>query len=370
MNNTLNRMIQSETGNKYSSGSITPVYAYKFDDKNINNYHRIIFNISSEMWSYFCYSGLITPWHEEFDNKKMFNFQQRTFIKLIKHLEDNDISLRSYCILICIVSDYTKYERPALLFGQRNHWSWIKKLREYCGSRENLSDVASFMEAFLKYQIIYHKRAFVQPKSIIDKESDGKRKGFITYYRISDRIKQLQINNVNYIDWLEKKFDNCIRFKPNQNVLIKTIVNHNGLDPSLSEIKEVVNDPWNEIRKFLGLSYECKFPDDCIPKGWAISHDDFENSDKIIKITKDGFYYYSDGTQRRGKRHYARNTYLCIKCTPDNFAEFVDKWHNKILLTSTPTWKEYNKYAVYPGRWNEDGTAKNGRGKPVKWRKK
>jgi hypothetical protein len=309
------------------------------------------------------------PWHEEDDSRKIFNFQQRTLIQLIKHLEDNDINFKSYCTLICVVSDYDKYERPALLFGQRNHWIWFKRFREYAKTRSMVDDVSCFILKFVELQVKHLNRAIINPNSIIGNDVDGSKKAFVTYHRIVDRINQLNSFGINYIDWIEYKFDNCVKFKPKDSVLIKTIVNHNGLDPNLDELKNKVNDQWREIRKFLNLSDECEFADGFIPKGWSPSQDDFSDTKKITVITGDGFYFYPNGEQRKGKRHYASNTYLGIKCDPLNFHEFIDSWHKTSMLVSTPTWEEYRKYSMYPGRWDDVGEPILGRGKSVKWRK-
>ncbi len=367
----LNRMLRAEKGSKnmIHPKGFKPIYYYNLSNKAMHSYYLTMNEVSLMMWTYFGYTGLITPWHDDLDSEKIFNFQQRSIIQLIKVLKDNDISLETYCILVCIISSYDFYERPALLFGQRHHWSWIKKLRKYAGSSELVDIVAKFVKRFIELQVEHKGKAFVKAGSIVDMDTDGKRKAFVTYNKIVDRIRQLAAVGVDNIDWLESKFEKCVDFKPDQDVYIKTIVNHNGLDPDVQSVKAKVNDPWREIRKFFGLSNSCEFPDGCIPKGWVPSRDDFEDIQKIVRIKGDGFYYYADGTQRRGKRHYAQNTYLGIQCNPNNFKDYKDDWYKRTMLTTKPTWEEYRDFAIHPGMWDENGDSTNGKIKSVKWRK-
>jgi hypothetical protein len=52
-----------------------------------------------------------------------------------------------------------------------------------------------------------------------------------------------------------------------------TIINKNGLEPRLSDLKNYTHDSWREIRTFLGLSLDCEFVDGFIPKGWGAAGD-------------------------------------------------------------------------------------------------
>lgn len=149
------------------------------------------------------------------------------------------------------------------------------------------------------------------------------------------------------------------------------IVNRNSFDPSLGDLKAELNDSWRDMRQFLGLSSECEFPDKFIPKGWRPSSGDEDDTRSIARVTGDGYYYYKDGTQRRGKRHYAANKYLCIMCDPSNFEKFRKKWDDVRLLTGSPTWREYSFWGMYPDLWDEKGVNVSAFRaiKNVKWRK-
>jgi len=117
------------------------------------------------------------------------------------------------------------------------------------------------------------------------------------------------------------------------------------------------------------LSNDCVFSDKCIPKGWLPASEDGEDLKKVVKLTGDGFYFYANGNQRRGKSHYMKNKYFMINCDPSNFATFKESWKDANLVSGMPTWEEYSKYGRMPGLWDSEGNSTNGRGKNVKWRK-
>jgi hypothetical protein len=167
--------------------------------------------------------------------------------------------------------------------------------------------------------------------------------------------------------WLNTKFHRCkgaVDF-----VYLSTIVNVNAFDPDLADLHSAQVDPWREIRDFLGLSRNCDFPDGVIPKGWRPANEDMRSVSEITRVAKDGYYFYSDGEQRRGRMHHARNKYFLIGCTPENFKFFKSDWDNPAYLTSSPSYEDYLRYGVYPGVWDEHGKSTNGRGPNVRWSK-
>ena len=122
------------------------------------------------------------------------------------------------------------------------------------------------------------------------------------------------------------KHARCAEWKPAEVVNLNLILSFNGLDPEPDTLLAQQKDAWKEIRKFLGLPASCKFENNCIPKGWRPSSDDFDDLSKVACITADGYYYRADGTQRRGRRHYATNKYFNICCIPSNFEQFKKSW--------------------------------------------
>jgi len=348
-----------------------PIYYYSLDRESMERCYKIMYEVSTMLWTYFNYTGYTTPWHNK-DSRKEFNVYQKSFLSVIKFITDVDIDLKSYCILLGVLHDYDKYVRPSSLFGiNKSLVAMLKRFRQYAGSRDSVRAVRDFLVRFMELQIEHMGHAFIARRNIISRVHDSNRtKNFGTYNSIFDRIKDLGEKEIDPILWLELKFKNCIDFKPDDIVLLRTISNTNGLDPKLDELKELTNDPWREIRMFLSLSSKCEFPDGYIPKGWYPSNGDFSKSEDIVRVRGDGFYYYPTGEQRRGKRHYASNTYLGIKCNPDNFLMFKDRWRDKRMLMAKPTWEEYSKYAIHNDMWDEDGNSTNGRMKSVKWRKR
>lgn len=369
----LNDMIMSERYGGVniisSRDNITPIYFERNEIINSDDFHDVMIDVSSFIWVSYGYSGLMNPWHDN-DPKRMLSFQDSNVKKFIATLNDMDINLWSYCMLSACISDYNLFERPMLLYGQRSHWSWIRKLRKYVGGSVDLDNVAKFVNRFIELQVEHKGKAIIKSSNVVGVELDGKGKLFSLYHKISDRIKQLSTMNIDFLFWLERKFKACVKMNSNDQVYINTVVNHNGLDPDVKELLNIVKDPWNEIREFLGLSNECEFPDGFIPKGWMSTGNMLEKTVDIIKITADGFYYLKDGTQRKGKRHYANNKFLVIKCNPSNFKLFVDDWHKDSMVTARPTWEEYKNWALYDGFWDEGGIGINDMAKNIRWRKK
>jgi len=345
-----------------------PIY---FDDTtmdDVSKHFGEIINICSKMWTIFGYTGLMTPWHES-NPMKQLNFQKKNLQKWFANLNKMDVSVEAYCIICCSISSHDKYQRPAMLLGQTAHLSWIKKLRNHAGSRERINEVAKFILKFVELQVDRIDKAYINPSNVVKADLARKGKFLETYHRIADRINQLSSLGIDYKYWMERKFDKSLESMSDKRIYINTIVNINGLEPDLDEISKETTDPWSEIRRFLGLPKDCVFPDEYIPKGWNISSDDVVELKDVIKVMGDGFYFYRNGSQRRGKRHYASNRYFIIKCDFSNFPEFKNKWFEITLISAKPTWNEYKNWAMFPGVWNEAGESLI-HTKDVKWRKK
>jgi hypothetical protein len=343
---------------------LNPLYFTSTTRTDPSRYHDILISFSRRYWSAFGYTGLATPWHD--GDLSMLNFQRKSFTALFDFLEREKIDTEAYCILVCVLSAYSKYERPALLYCHRPYWSWFSKLKKYAGP--TFDEVAQFVAQFVDLQIEYGGVAYVAERNVLEKDAQG-RYFLGTFHRIADRINQLKTLNIPWQDWLVEKFRNTYKGLTDHRVYLNTIVNLNGFDPKVGDLKLKLQDPWRELKAFLHLPEACEFPDGFIPKGWNISSNDEKDLEKIVRVSGDGFYHYKDGSQRRGIRHYAANRYFIIKCDPSNFTEFKSSWHNVALLSAKPTWGEYRQHAMFPGVWDENGVSLQ-HTKDIKWRKK
>ena len=334
---------------------------------NFANYSGIFPEISRIIWQYFGYSGQITPWHDNIPVvyfPSFVNYLQKSIASLV----ENDISIYSFGYLTLPFHEVSDWERPTLLFGAKVHISWAKRLRKFIGSREGMDYLADFMISYYQTCVQYFGNATLEKGQIIKKrESSYVYEG---YERLWGRILEITSEGADPIMWMQQKVDKFSKCYPKDRINFNCLVNKNGLDPNLEDLQKRVGDPWVEIKDFLGLSIDCEIVDGYIPKGWQTSGEDFEDRRRIVRITGDGFYYYENNSQRRGKRHYAGNTNYGIKCDPSNFAVFKDSWLDESLLMVAPTWEEYSKWAIYPDIWGEDGVSKNGRGRSIKWRRK
>jgi hypothetical protein len=368
----MNKMIEAEKHPLRSTAAdlgLSPIYFDANTLADITQYTELLVDISRKCWSYFGYSGLLTPWHDS-DPKSLLKYQSKSLRALLVFLKTEDINIESYCALSGVLSDYSRYERPALLFCYRPYWSWLAKLRRYAGGSSRVDEVADFVMCFVLLQVEYMGGAFLSENSVKDKDfSDGGKMFLSTFHRLMDRINQLSALGIDSKDWLREKFKIAYNSVPDQKVYINTIVNLNAFDPNVEELRSKLKDPWREVREFLQLSDECEFPDGFIPKGWNISSSDAKDLEKVVKVMGDGFYYYKDNSQRRGVRHYASNRYFIIKCDYSNFGEFKSRWHDAAMLSAKPTWDEYSRWAMYPGVWDENGKSLR-HTKDVKWRKK
>ena len=356
---------------------VRPVYFSKHNRLDPSFAFAEILNLSRYFWTCFGFTGLMTPWHDDPECMRQMWDVKSYIRKWLWICEDMDVDWRSYCVLSFCMSDYTFYDRPTLLLGQRPHWSWIRAFRRKMGSRKLVDETAFFLMEFMRIQIEHRKRAHFPRKVFleVDKERVSKSRKPLRlrlYVKIANRIRQLQVEGVDYMDWLRVKCLNYRRMDPESTIEITAIVNLNALDPSLDGLRAAAADEWRALREFLGLVPECEFPDECIPKGWQPASDDVDNRRKIRKITADGYYYTEDGTQRRGKRHYATNKYLTIKVGPGNFEEFKASWNDPRYLSGRPTWTDYERYALYPGLWDEKGenVSEYPMLKNIRWRKK
>ncbi len=336
-----------------------------------DKYKESLITMSRELYCFQGYSGLGHPWHDDPD--PLWRYSSKTITKFLNFLDQEDITLESYAIFVFPLVHYSKYTKIGPLISSTGHRSWMKKLRNYAGSADLFDEAADLLFQFFQLQVELGKdhKILLTPASIITKDMEITNSGKYCepYHRLIDRIKQFHSLGIDPEIWLQEKVRRCTEVYPESSLQFKTIVNINGLEPSAEELKTYSEDPWLEIRRFLGLSQDCEFTDDSIPKGWGSASDDREELKNVAKIGKDGYYYYTDGTQRRGKCHYSGNTKLLIGCTPENFNEFKDEWKDPRLLVLKPTWEEYDKWATYPDLWDSNGDAINGRGRPVKWRK-
>ena len=380
MNDSLKNMIQTDVnGHPVALANLQglfPIYFTKETRFSPDDYFEEMTDISRQIWSALGYAGLLNPWHDT-NHLKFLRIKRDSFRSFLYRMAEMDVHWKTYCVLSFLMTGYEWWERPMQLFIQTIHWTWVGKLREYVGSRVLLDQVAFFMLEFVNLQIAHTGRAyfakgtFVAPdpaklhtagvnkrRSKSSSEESSKRKPpkcLLLYRKIADRIKQLEVEDVSYVDWLHAKFKECREINSGSAVSINAIVNFNSLEPDLKLLKSAVADPWRSVREFLGLSFDCEFPDGSIPKGWRPSHDDTPDTERIAVIHADGYYHYKDGTQRRGKRHYANNKYLAIMCTPENFIDFKSAWDDSRLLSGNPSWEQYSKWGLYPGIWDEKG---------------
>jgi len=333
-----------------------------------DKYKYSLLTMSKLIWVYFGYSGLGNPWHDSPD--PLWSFSLKTINRYLEFLDQEDITLESYVIFFFPLVHYSKYGKVGNLISSRSHRSWAKKLRQYCKSAEVFDETADLLLKFFEYQVEYDGKAFVSDKSLVKKDLEITNSGKYceAYHRLVDRVVQLKSKGIDPEIWLREKVRNIKNAYKDSPLQIRTVVNINGLEPSEAELANYTEDNWRDIRDFLGLSQDCEFVDEIIPKGWGPSGDDRDNLKKVVKIDKDGYYYYGDGVQRRGRFHYCKNSYFVIGCNPTNFETFKHEWLDRRLLSASPTWDEYDNWGIYKGLWGFDGEPLNQRGRKVRWR--
>lgn len=384
---TLNAMVRSDrTGRPLVTASelgLSPIYIER--NFHIGDCFEGFLEMSRKFWTYRGYTGLGHPWHDGDNPRRTFNYFKKSLTNWLNFSEMTDVHWKTLLVLSLCMLDYQYYDRPSLLTGNAAFRNRFKNLRQYAGSRQRMDDIAFFMMEFIQLQIEYMGR--VRLPVVSDfltndpthyhswstkvKKKKAPKKVLGIYRSVCDRIGQFEQLGVDYADWMRAKVDNLRQKVGADEFTLPFILNVNSLDPDLEKLRTQIADPWREIKKFLELPDHCSMPDGSIPKGWFPATEDQENRRKIVSITKDGYYYYADGTQWRGKRHYATNKYLVIKCTPENFHCFRSSWYDNRLLTGKPTWEEYNTWAAYPGIWDEAGrNVSTYRGiKDLKWRR-
>lgn len=332
-------------------------------------------DLNSKLWVYLGNAGKITPWMDDISKTRMLVTKNKAKVeRFFWYLESIDVDWRSYCKLVLPLIGYSKWERLLLLLNNKQHWSWIRKLRSYAGSSEMVDSVAEFIMTMMELQVDAYGFARINTSAMLqlDEGVDESKRGsyrvqhYALYHSLVDRFNQFEVQGVDPLVWLNTKFETC---KPSLDfVYLATIVNENGFDPDIKTLKFATNDPWRAIKSYLGLHSSCEFPDGSIPKGWLPAKEDFRGVFEIKRVLKDGFYLYENGEQRKGVYHYAKNRYHIIACTPENFEQFKADWRDPRYLTKRPTWEEYSKWAVYPDMWDENGESVNGRIPGVKWR--
>jgi len=384
MNDFLNQMVKAElTGGSIPQPEdqhLKPIYFNSENQLDPEPFYAELIDLSRQIWTYRGYTGLMRPWHDQ-DPYRLLRFRKESFRSFFHLMEEEGINWKSYLTLLFLTTAYELWERPTLLVFQNSRLSWFRKLRAAAGSREAFDTVATFMMEFVNLQVQGKRdlglplNGFVATDQVPRGAKGSPTKYLVLYHRVLDKVSALKGLGVEPAEWLQVKYTRCAEFlnrkDPGATVLISMILNTNGFDPDLESIKAMQRDPWRDLRRFLGLSTGCQFKDNCLPKGWRPSSEDADDASKIVCITADGYYYREDGTQRRGRRHYAQNKYLNICCVPSNFQFFQKQWDDPRLLSAEPTWEEYSKWGLYLGLWNEGGTniSKYTGLKDIHWRK-
>lgn len=350
--------------------------------------NQALLHVSRQIWGYYGYEGTISPWHDNPGRWLGLKPQKKALANLYQKLKKFDIDPWSYYVLLFILTDYTSWERPALLVNNTMMWPMIKKLRKHVGSADNFKRLAQFVLDFIQLQVEHCGRAYISLRKVVEANSQGaipvytgsKNKTLAGYHRLWDKLCQLDTQGIPQEVWLEEKFRRCLGFvkssskaqgQDNYMVSISLLINPVD-DPPVASLIAKMNDPWKDIRLYLGLSPLCQFPDGYIPKGWRPLATDDAKLDEITSITGEGFYYRKDGSQRKGLRHYATNKYYLIKCDTTNFKLFKDEWKKESRITQVPTWAEYSAWAAFPNLWDCNGLGLQMEGgniiRNVKWR--
>ena len=337
-------------------------------EEDIRKYYDLFRSTSHMVWSYFDYTGYLTPWHELSNAVVFISRSKKKFAELIQTCKDEDMDLKTTLFLTCALAPYYRYNKAAYLFLEKNSIARLKKLRRYVQTDENYKFIGEFLKRFFTLQVELYGAASINEKTLTEKTDKGII--YLSLHKMADRIEKLKQQKIMPMEWLRIKAEKAHKAFPDQRLFFNTIVNENGLDPSNSEVIGIITDEWFEIRRFLGVSDKCVFPDGYIPKGWVPATNDEKQNKRIVKITGNGFSYFDDGTQRRGFWHYQKNKYLTIKCDPSNFQYFQKFWKDEKLRKSYPMWEEYANWSLYPGLWNEEGTPNIPSMKIIKWRKK
>ena len=120
------------------------------------------------------------------------------------------------------------------------------------------------------------------------------------------------------------------------------------------------DDPWWEIRAFLGLPDDCKFSDGWIPVGFAIHHhhealgmqasprraNPLTGTVADIASINGASYTIRGGHQYSCAAHHVEarpKGYLLLCCTPENFHVFRERWRQDLARVA-PSLEEYRQY--------------------------
>lgn len=349
------------------------------DRLNSEEFFENIAVYSSAVFSYLGHSGLIKPWHEfkyswycnEFRRNKG-GLPYRLTDKIYQDFLKMGVSEKAYMYLISPISELSLWESPFTLFGQVDKNAWVRDLSSKFG-QVLVEKCADFLERFFELHVeVYGNVMGLSWGTFVSKNKNSKGKRYLEgYYKVIERISSLEAIGVDPLLWLDIKFSRALDFlqKNNSPVNLSVITNKNCFDLPEEELIKLVGDSWREIKDFLGLPTDCEFVDNCVPKGWLPATEDPKERKGIAKVTKDGYYYYYDGTQRRGRFHYMVNPYLIVSCTKENFKEFKSSWHDARLVSAVPTWEEYSQYGVYNDVWDLSGNSGKFPKIKVRWRK-
>lgn len=331
-----------------------------------NDDKRVFLDVSQRFFAMYGFTGTsLTPWHDNPAYLYVDN-TEKVFNDLSEFLKEIDVDSFSYAVLCnALTFNHLSYDKFSHLYLTNSLKSWVKKLRTYAKSKEIFSDVAKFIMRFFELQVETKGVAYTS-RNIVTRDVSSKGLYAEAFHVLADRIIQFRKENIDPIMWLEAKFKKCWEAW-NDNVSILTIIRYNSIDPDTKALKAQLNDDWFPLRKFLGVSMDCAFPDGYIPKGWLPVSDDPET---ISEVRGNGFYTYPGGATFRGKFHYMKDLNFIIRATPENFEEFKEDWRNIKMLMAMPTWDEYSSFGNPEKFWDSDGKSVNGRGVSVSWRKK
>lgn len=330
--------------------------------------------VSRAIFTYKGFTGGVHPWH---DRQRKFDkdFDSKGFIRV---LNTKNMPIRSYCILSALLASPSSFFDARSLYAVLPVLSNIEKFYAYCNrsGRPDLFDKV----ADLALAVLYYRAESSEPVGVYFTKANTIKKEDVVcgaplesamiYHELADRIRKFEVDHIDPYLWATEKYKRCLKgFK--DNFAFSVLVNFNSFEPDMTKLVLATNDEWRPLREFLGVSLDCEFPDGYIPKGWRPSSDRETELVNIKEIRGSGFYYYKDGSQHLGKRHYCQNQYLIIKCDPTNFNDFKGMWDDKRLLMATPTWDEYDKWGAKGAvEYDEFGKNLNERGEGVKWRRK
>lgn len=338
---------------------------------------------SRDVYSYLGYSGLVNAWHDKYPKAP----NDYEWDSLFKYIDENDMELPAFAVLATIIAKPGSFRSMRSVFNSYNTRLWLQTLRAHCDTTELFSEVAETLLHLIKHQSDQEHRVYFSQTNIVkafeayegyelDRETDAslekkatteaRTKEAEVFHTLADRIRKFKQDKIDPTLWIVAKYKKCVEAFEDS-IAISAIARINTLEPDLKELVAVTNDVWRPIREFLQISPSCEFVDGFIPRGWRPSVGDLNDPSKIQKINGLGFYFFADGTQRKGQSHHMHNSYLSIKCIPENFEAFKESWDDKRKLTNPPTWKDYEAYHMGDLRWTETGQSTTPGGLSVVW---